>query len=60
MAVVTIATYVEAFCVGCGFWSRAHYDYMTCSACGGQTAKRAEFIEAGIEPDTLTCDDEPF
>lgn len=60
MATVTVATYIEAFCVGCGFWSRTHHDYQTCAACGGQTAKKTEFIESGVETDTLTADDEPF
>jgi hypothetical protein len=58
MAVINVATYVETFCVKCGMWARTHRDYLTCS-CGGQTAKRSEYIECGIEPDVLT-DSESF
>lgn len=60
MAVIVVQTFIECFCTDCGMWSRTHYDYMTCAACGHQTAKSAEFIESAIEPDVLTTDDEPF
>lgn len=60
MAVVNVSTYIESLCTYCGFWSRTHYEYMTCNACGEQTVKRTEFIEAGVEPDALVCDGVPF